>query len=127
MRLLLDTHAFFWTLVDDQKLSQRHRELILERAETTYVSAVTAWEIALKVKLGKWPEAKVLLPDIAQKVETAAFENLPLSLHQAELAGGLDLTHRDPFDRMLAAQAIDLDLTLLTADAAIGRLGCRVQ
>ena len=126
MNVLLDTHILFWWLTDDDRLTPRHKASILDEATNRYVSAVTGWEISIKVKLGKWPEASVLLPDLSTKIKAAGFALLPLTLAQAERAGSLDLVHRDPFDRMLVAQAIDLDLHLVTVDLALEKLGCRI-
>jgi PIN domain nuclease of toxin-antitoxin system len=126
LKLLLDTHVLFWCLVNDPKLPERHRQCMMEDAEATFVSAVSGWEIAIKVKLGKWPEAAVLLPDLSKQIPAAGFEILPLTLPQAERAGGLDLFHRDPFDRLLAAQALDLDMVVATLDPEIARFGCKV-
>lgn len=126
MRMLLDTHILFWWMLQDGKLTVRHRELIEDDANEVCVSAVTGWEIAIKVKLGKWPEAAPLLPDLASRVMMAGLDLVPLTFAQAERAGSLDLVHRDPFDRMLAAQAMDLGIGILTSDADIARLGCRI-
>lgn len=126
MRVLLDTHIFFWWMKQDPRLPLQHRALIEDDDNSVFISAVTGWEIAIKVKLGKWPEAALLLPDLTSKIEAAGFALLPLTLSQAERAGSLDLVHRDPFDRMLAAQAIDLDLMLATIDPAFAIFGCAV-
>ena len=126
MRLLLDTHVLFWCLVNDPKLPERHRKCILDEAETSFVSAVTGWEIAIKVKLGKRPEAAVLLPGLTEKIRAAGFDIQPLTLAQAERAGSFALDHRDPFDRLLAAQALDLDMTVATIDPVIAGFGCKV-
>jgi len=90
------------------------------------VSAITGWEIAIKVKLGKWPEAAVLLPGLSEKVVDEGFEILNLTLAQAERAGQLDLVHKDPFDRLLAAQSLLLDMPIATVDPALGLLGCKI-
>jgi PIN domain nuclease of toxin-antitoxin system len=124
VRLLLDTHVLFWWMAQDARLNPRHRALIEDDESEIYVSAVTGWEISIKVKLGKRPEAAPLLPDLTSKIVAAGFEILPLTLPQAERAGQLDLTNRDPFDRMLAAQAIDLGIDLATSDPTIANLGC---
>jgi PIN domain nuclease of toxin-antitoxin system len=126
MRISLDTHVFFWWMAQDANLLVAHRNLIENNANVGYVSAVSGWEVAIKVKIGKWPEAAPLLPDLSSKIVAAGFHLLPLTLSQAERAGSLDLTHRDPFDRMLAAQAIELDIDLASSDVNIARLGCRV-
>ncbi len=88
-----------------------------------YVSAVTGWDIAIKVKIGKWHEAATLLTGLSEKIEAIGFELLPLTLAQAERAGSLDLVDRDPFDRLLAAQALDLGIPIATVDPAIAGLG----
>jgi PIN domain nuclease of toxin-antitoxin system len=124
--LLLDSHIFFWFLINSDRLTTAHRSEIADRTRPVFVSAVSAWEIAIKVKLGKWPEAAVLLPDLSLKVVAAGFELLPISFAQAERAGSLELLHRDPFDRLLAAQALDLGIAIATVDPAMARLGCRV-
>lgn len=126
MSLILDTHVFFWWITDDPRLEGRHRQTIEARDGLIYVSAITGWEIAIKVKLGKWPEAEVLLPELSQKVLAEGFEVLDLTLGQAERAGLLDLVHKDPFDRLLAAQSLTLDVPIATSDAAMAQLGCRV-
>jgi PIN domain nuclease of toxin-antitoxin system len=126
MGLLLDSHIFYWFLINSHRLAQGHRAEIADRTRPVFVSAVSAWEIAIKVKLGKWPEAAVLLPDLSSKVVAAGFEMLPISFAQAERAGSLELLHRDPFDRLLAAQALDLGIAIATVDPAMARFGCRV-
>ena len=102
MAVLLDTHVFFWFIRNSPRLSPTYRQMIENRAEPAYISAVTGWEIAIKVKIGKWPEAAPLQPDLSAKIVAAGFELLPLTLAQAQRAGSLDLVHRDPFDRLLA-------------------------
>jgi PIN domain nuclease of toxin-antitoxin system len=105
----------------------RHRQVIRARDETIYVSAVSGWEIAIKVRLGKWPEAAVLLPGLSEKVRAEGFEVLDLTLAQAEKAGLLDLIHKDPFDRLLAAQSLVVGAPIATVDPAIALLGCAVM
>ena len=90
MSFVLDTHVFFWWIADDPRFEARHRQAIEARSEAIYVSAVTGWEIGIKVKLGKWPEAAVLLPGLAEKVRAEGFEVLDLTLAQAERAGLLE-------------------------------------
>jgi len=124
--LILDTHVFFWWITDDPRLEVRHRQAIDAGNGSIYVSAVTGWEIGIKVKLGKWPEAEVLLPGLDKKVLAEGFEILDLTLAQAERAGMLALLHKDPFDRLLAAQSLALDLPVATTDTALALLGCRV-
>jgi len=118
--------VFFWWITDDARLEARHRQAIEARSEIIYVSAISGWEIGIKVKLGKWPEAAVLLPGLSEKVRDEGFEVLDLTLAQAERAGQLDLIHRDPFDRLLAAQSLVLGLPIATVDSAMSLFGCSV-
>lgn len=126
MKCLLDTHIFFWWIANDPRLSEKHRSILTSRDVPVFVSAVSAWEMSIKHKLGKWPEVAVLLPDIASKAIAEGFQTLDVTLAQAERAGQLDLSHRDPFDRLLATQALDLGIPVLTADVALSRLGCTI-
>jgi PIN domain nuclease of toxin-antitoxin system len=126
MSLLLDTHIVYWAITRPQRLSVVHRDRLADRRQAVHVSAVTGWEIAIKVKLRKWPEAAALLPDLDGTVRAAGFAVLPITLAEAEGAGSLDLVHRDPFDRLLAAQALTRDLTVATVDPAFAGFGCRV-
>jgi len=123
MKLLLDTHVLFWSLVDHEKMPAHFRRLLAEGDHSYRVSVVTGWEIATKVRIGKWPEASVLLPGLTEKVQEARFDIEPLTLAQAERAGSLTGDHKDPFDRLLAAQAANEGLTLVTADAKLKALG----
>jgi PIN domain nuclease of toxin-antitoxin system len=124
--LILDTHVFFWWITDDPRLEARHRRAIEERTEAVYVSAVSGWEIGIKVRLGKWPEAAVLVPGLTEKVLDEGFEILDLTLAEAERAGLMELVHKDPFDRLIAAQSLALDFPVATNDPALALLGCRV-
>jgi PIN domain nuclease of toxin-antitoxin system len=124
--LILDTHVFFWWITDDPRLEVRHRQAIEARGAPIYVSAVSGWEIAIKVKLGKWPEAAVLLPGLNAKVVAEGFETLDLTLAHAERAGLLELVHKDPFDRLIAAQSLTLEIPIATVDPAMTLFGCGV-
>ena len=125
MKLLLDTHAFLWWLADDQRLSKRARKTIADQDRTVYVSAASAWEIATKHRIGRLPDARELLADFSGIVVRAGFAELPITTKHAVLAGALAGAHRDPFDRMLAAQALCESLEVITADGAIGEFGAR--
>jgi PIN domain nuclease of toxin-antitoxin system len=125
-RLLLDSHALFWFIDGDARLSPHAREAIQDTSNVVYVSAVTAWEIASKFRLGKWPGAQALANDLATIVSALSFEPLPLSLEHARRAGVLPNPHRDPFDRMLAAQAEIEDIPLVTADSAFQHFKVRI-
>lgn len=119
MRLLLDTHVVLWWLDDPNQLSEDAREAIAEPANDVFVSAVTAWEIAIKRSLGKLSAPA----GIATAIIDAGFEELPVSFQHAWAVESLPLHHRDPFDRMLIAQAIEENCTLVSRDAAISAYG----
>jgi PIN domain nuclease of toxin-antitoxin system len=125
-RLLLDSHALFWFVDGDSRLSVGACEAIQDPANAVYVSAVTAWEIANKFRLGKWPGAQALANDLVGIMSDLSFEPLPLSLAHARHAGVLHNQHRDPFDRMLAAQAEIEDIPLVTADPAFRNFNVRI-
>jgi PIN domain nuclease of toxin-antitoxin system len=119
MTLLLDTHALLWWLFDDPSLSERARAAITERANTVVVSSASAWEIATKWRLGRLREAEDAVHRLPALLHECGFETLPISIPHALAAGALTTTHRDPFDRMLIAQATLERLTLVTKDTAI--------
>lgn len=126
MSSLLDTHIFFWWITGSARLPQHHRSLIESAEETIYVSAVTGWELAIKVKIGKWPDAAELIPALENAIEQEGLHSLDVTLSQAKLAGSLELVCRDPFDRLLAAQSILLGMPIATIDPALKLLGASV-
>ncbi len=123
MRGLLDTHAFLWWLAGDRSLSDPARDLITDRASTIFVSAATAWEVATKHRLGKLPGAAAIAPDIEGAVRRQGFEPLSVTMRHGQRAGALPGHHRDPFDRMLIAQAILEDCALVSNDVLFDRYG----
>lgn len=119
MRLLLDTHTFLWWCADDPSLSQLAREHIAESNNEVYLSAVSAWEIAIKARLGKLP-----LPDkpdkfVAAMLKRHGFGVLTISMKHVLADHDLPTHHSDPFDRLLIAQAIIEDLSLISNDAKL--------
>ena len=116
MRVLLDTHVLAWWLKDAPQLSSQHRDLIKSLDNEVLVSAVSCWEIAIKVRAGKWPEAAGLVPGLTVALAAMSLTLLPISPSHAERAGLLAHAHKDPFDRLLAAQALEDGLTLATVD-----------
>jgi PIN domain nuclease of toxin-antitoxin system len=123
MRLLLDTHALLWWWGEPELLSGRARALIAEPDHEVWVSVATAWEIATKVRLGKLEGAEAAVPHYAEWLHEDGFQSLPIAAAHAIKAGSLAADHRDPFDRMLAAQALIEDLTVVTRDPAFASLG----
>jgi PIN domain nuclease of toxin-antitoxin system len=125
LRLLLDTHAFLWWLQDAPKLSATARNAVADGANQVLVSAVSAWEIATKVRLGKLPGAEDLASDIAGCLGREGFVELAVTVVHAQRAGALPFPHRDPFDRMLVAQALAEDVALVTIERVFSGLGVR--
>lgn len=125
MLVLLDTHALLWWLADDPSLSRRARAAIADVTHGVLVSAVAAWEIATKVRLGKLPTAADLAADLASIVDAEGFEILPISGDHAIRAGLLPGSHKDPFDRMLIAQAQAENLVLVSNEQAFDAYGVR--
>lgn len=119
MNLLLDTHVVLWWLADAPELSAGARDAIAERSNVVHVSAVTAWEIVVKRALGK-----LEIPDRwEQAIERERFSTLAVTWRHALRVGELPDIHRDPFDRLLVAQALVEDLTLVSRDAILDRYG----
>ena len=123
MRLLLDTHTLLWWLDGDRRISKRARALVGRDAHEVFVSAASAWEITTKWRLGKLPGAADVAADVAGAVASQVFLPLSISLAHAQLAGQLTTTHRDPFDRMLAAQALVEGLPIVSNDEAFDLFG----
>ena len=118
MRLLLDTHALLWWFTDDPRLSAKARSLIGDANNVILVSAASAWEIATKHRLGKLEEAAEAVMRFEELVVADGFSHLPVSYRHGLRAGAYHATHRDPFDRMLAAQSEIESLPLVTLDIA---------
>jgi PIN domain nuclease of toxin-antitoxin system len=125
MRYLLDTHALLWALLEDELISRRARKLILSPANELLISAASAWEIATKFRRGKLPHAQVLAGNFIATITAAGYLLLPMSVEHALRAGSLPGDHRDPFDRMLAAQSIHEDIPLLSNDEQLDVFGVR--
>ena len=119
MTLLLDTHVLLWWFFDDPRLSTAARTAIADRTNTIYVSSASAWEIAIKFRLGRLPEATEAVHQLPELLSLAGFNTLSIEVTHAVAAGLLNAQHRDPFDRMLMAQAAVDGLTLVTQDTAI--------
>lgn len=116
MRLLLDTHALLWWITGSSRLSGKARNSI-ETASSVLVSSVTAWEIATKQRLGKLPEADRYVANLEEVVKDEGMGFVPVTFAHGLRAGRYSCGHRDPFDRMLAAQSELEDLILVTRDS----------
>jgi PIN domain nuclease of toxin-antitoxin system len=123
VKLLLDTHAVVWWWTDDPRLPATARGMISEATNTVYVSAVTAWEIATKNRLGKWPDVERIVAEFTNLLRRSRFVPLPLSIEHARLAGTMEGAHRDPFDRMLIAQSREEKAALVSCDAVFRDYG----
>ena len=122
---LLDSHALLWWWFDPDRLSGAVRSVLSDSKNQVLVSAASVWELSLKHHQGKLPELASAIADLPGLLQADGFEALPISLAHGIRAGGYSQPHRDPFDRMLAAQA-ELDrLVLLTADPQLSTFPCQ--
>ena len=123
MKLLLDTHALAWFLLDLPRLPQTAKAAIADPHNTVMVSAVSALEIAIKARIGKWPEAEPIIRNFEQVMSAEQFSLLAVSVEHALKAGAMPGVHRDPFDRLLIAQALIEDLTLVSNETVFDGFG----
>lgn len=114
MQLLLDTHALLWWLAGDTALTTTARAAIADEANSVFVSAASAWEITTKHRIGKLPAVAAIVYDLDRTIRDQGFASLPITLRHGQIAGNLPGQHRDPFDRMLIAQAIAEQLVLVS-------------
>ena len=125
MRLLLDTHAFIWWLAGSDRLPTAARRAIGNESNEKLVSAASAWEIATKRRIGKLPGAEAIADDVSGAIAGEGFEELPITVEDAVRAGSLPGPHRDPFDRMLIAQALAHNLVFISIETLFDRYGIR--
>ena len=123
MQVLLDTHAFLWWLAGDSRLTAVTRRTIEDDTNTILVSAASAWEIATKFRLGKLPQAGAVARDVNGCLASQGFRALSITVDDAERAGRLPGPHRDPFDRMIAAQALARDIPVVSVDRSFDAWG----
>ena len=123
MRLLLDTHAILWWLLGDTSLSTKARDAIPQVDSEVWVSAVCAFEISTKHRIGKLPQAEGLVGAFQQMVRDQGFRELDITMRHASMAGRLPFPHKDPFDRLLVAQAMSEDMTLISNEAVFDSVG----
>lgn len=125
MKVLLDTCTLLWATLNPADLSERARTVIADPGNAILVSAASAWEISTKVRLGKLPGAEALETQFEEALEAAGYTQLAIDIGAALRAGRLPGVHRDPFDRMIAAQAIGLDIAVLSPDVQLDTLAVR--
>ncbi|NTW37345.1 MAG: type II toxin-antitoxin system VapC family toxin [Syntrophobacteraceae bacterium] len=125
MKILIDTHAFLWLITGDSRLSAGAREAFLEPAHQLYLSASSLWEISIKLSLGKLKLKKGWLKIIETEMKRNLVLLLPIEMHHCERLTTLPFHHRDPFDRMLIAQAAAEGMHILSSDSAFSKYGTR--
>jgi PIN domain nuclease of toxin-antitoxin system len=125
VKVLLDTCTLIWATLSPSSLSREARETIADEGNVVLVSAASAWEISTKVRLGKLPGAEKLERDYLDVMEDAGYTLLDIDTESALRAGRLVADHRDPFDRMLAAQALGQDIPVLSPDPQLDQFGVR--
>lgn len=123
VKLLLDTHAFLWATAEPDELSTKARRAIKSSENELFVSAASAWEIATKFRLGKLPDAKIVVENFSNLVLRLRASDLAFTRAHALRAGGYAQAHADPFDRILVAQAEIEGLTLVSKDRALRQFG----
>jgi PIN domain nuclease of toxin-antitoxin system len=125
VRVLLDTHALLWAALSAGRLSSKAASVIADVDTVALVSAATIWEIATKVRLGKLPGAERLEAKLLEELREAGYELLPITPEVALRAGRLVGAHGDPFDRMIAAQALAEDIRVISADPQLDSFGVK--
>ena len=125
MKVLLDTCALIWATLSPAALSPQAREAIADEGNVILVSAASAWEIATKVRLGRLPGAEKLEQDYLAVMDEAGYTLLPIDTASALRAVRLTAKHKAPFDRMIAAQALALDVPVLSSDLQLDQFGVR--
>jgi len=126
MRLLIDTHALIWWWDEDRKLSPTAQGELTDRRNVVFVSAASGWEMATKVRAGRLPSMAPRIAHFDQSVRGDGFEHLDVRYDHGVKGGLLPGVHRDPFDRLLAAQALIDGLTVVTCDRQLAAFGCKV-
>jgi PIN domain nuclease of toxin-antitoxin system len=124
-RLLLDTHAFLWWIADDARLSRRARGAIANRKAECFVSLASCWEMAIKVSLDKLTLAAPVEQFVPEQLSANGFELLRIEFAHVTRVERFAFHHRDPFDRLLAAQALIEDMTIVSADPVFRRYGVK--
>ena len=126
MKVLFDTHALAWWLMDSPRLSVEARRVVSDPGNTIFASPVSAFEMATKCRIGKWPTAAILVADFEGYMARQNFTLLPVTAAHALRGGSMVGEHRDPFDRLLAGQSLVEGLPLLTSDREFRAFGVEV-
>jgi PIN domain nuclease of toxin-antitoxin system len=125
VRLLLDTHAFLWWVADDRRLTRKARAAMASRESACFLSMASVWEMAIKVGLQRLELPSSVDRFVSEQMAANAFEPLPIDLGHAGDVARLPFHHRDPFDRLLVAQALGEGLTIVSADPVFGKYGVK--
>jgi PIN domain nuclease of toxin-antitoxin system len=125
LKVLLDTHTLLWAKITPSALSNEASAIIADDFNEILVSAASAWEIATKVRLGKLPEVEEFENEFLESIKESGYTLLAIDAEMALRAGRLKAIHRDPFDRMIAAQALAYDMPVLSVDAKLDVFGIR--
>ncbi|MFM8495943.1 MAG: type II toxin-antitoxin system VapC family toxin [Planctomycetia bacterium] len=123
MRILLDSHAFLWFILGDQRLSDRARSAIATADTDVLVSPATLWEMAIKVRLGKYALPEPFGPFMESQLAANRFRLLPIEVRHAAILASMPFHHRDPFDRLIVAQALAESIAVVSVDAVFDLYG----
>jgi PIN domain nuclease of toxin-antitoxin system len=125
VKLLLDTHTLYWWMIEEKRLSSKARRAIGARASRIFVSPASAYELAYKHREGFLPKASALVRNFDAELAEEGFAHLPITMEHGRRAGELADEHGDPFDRLLAAQAIVEDMAIVSGDEKLSVLGAK--
>jgi len=123
LRVLLDTHSLLWFYLDDPKLSDLAKSIILDSSHVKYVSPASYWELAIKIQKKKYSLTKPFEEAMREAIDLNGFEHLPIEPRHTALLITMDAHHRDPFDRLIVAQALSEGLSILSADSQLDLYG----
>lgn len=126
MRLLVDSHALVWAMLNDHRLSPRSRRAFREGTDELHVSHVSLWELSIKITIGKLRTLGSSISYLRDECNEHGISVIPLRFDHILRAESLPLHHRDPFDRLLVAQALEEDLAILSSDSRLRQYSARV-
>jgi PIN domain nuclease of toxin-antitoxin system len=126
MRILIDSHALIWSTVEPERLSRRARQILTDPAHELFFSTASLWELTIKIATGKLRPMGSSIRDVADVLRDRGIQILPIKIGHLERLESLPGHHRDPFDRLLLAQALEEELTVLTSDAMFKRYPAKI-